>query len=226
VSDLFICVHDDSTKGERLVAINLKKGQSINLDKKEHDLSSITIGLGWKIKSKPGFFSKLFGGGQEYDLDAIAFLLDEHDKIRELGNQKLVGSDVVFFNNLRHPSGCVVHTGDNLVGGAGVEDDEQIIVKLESLPPRYHRILFLTSIYQGNQKKQTFGEVDGAFMRAVDNRGKEIVRYKLAEDAAFGGMCTVMFGEVCRQGDGWKFRAIGDAYPTDSFGTLLKDYMD
>ena len=208
------------------MAINLKKGQSINLDKKEYDLSSITIGLGWKIKSKPGFFSKLFGGGAEYDLDAIAFLLDEHDKIRNLGDQKLAGGDVVFFNNLRHPSGCVVHTGDNLVGGAGIEDDEQIVVKLDSLPPHYRRILFLASIYEGIKNKQTFGEVDGAFMRAVDNRGKEIARYKLADDAAFGGMRSVMFGEVCRQGDGWKFSAIGDAYPTDSFATLLKDYMD
>ena len=62
-------------------------------------------------------------------------------------------------------------------------------------------------------------------MRVVDNRGKEIARYKLAEDAAFDGMRTVMFGEVCRQGDEWKFRAIGDAYPTDSFAILLKDYM-
>lgn len=208
------------------MAINLKKGQSINLDKKQHDLSSITIGLGWKIKSKPGFFAKLFGGGEEYDLDAIAFLLDERDKIRSLGSQKLVGGDVVFFNNLKHPSGCVTHTGDNLVGGAGIEDDEQIIVKLDSLPPHYRRILFLASIYEGIRKNQTFGEVDGAFMRAVDNQGEEIARYKLAEDTAFGGMRSVMFGEVSRQGDGWKFQAIGDAYPTDSFVNLLKDYVD
>ena len=131
------------------MAINLEKGQTINLDKDTNDLSSITIGLGWKIKKKPGFFAKLLGGGDEFDLDAIAFLLDANGKIQNLGRpeQQLMGSDIIFFNNLRHPSGTIIHTGDNLVGGAGVQDDEQIIVKLNAIPPQYHRLLFIVCIY-------------------------------------------------------------------------------
>ena len=65
------------------MSVNLQKGQTINLDKETHDLSSITVGLGWKVKQKPGFFSKMLGGGggDEYDLDAIAFMLDANSKI-------------------------------------------------------------------------------------------------------------------------------------------------
>lgn len=207
------------------MAINLQKGQTINLDKDTNDLSSITIGLGWKIKKKPGFFAKIFGGGDEFDLDAIAFLLDDRGKIRNLG-QRLVGSDVIFFNNLQHLSGHVVHTGDNLVGGAGIEDDEQIIVKLNALSQQYHRILFIVSIYQGIQKKQHFGEVEKAFIRAVDGRGVEVARYNLAEDPSYNNMCTMTFAEVYRKDGDWKFRAIGDAYPTDSFLNLLGQYTD
>jgi tellurium resistance protein TerD len=208
------------------MAISLQKGQTISLDKKTNDLSSITIGLGWKVKKKPGFFAKLFGGGDEFDLDAIAILLDDRGKITNLGGQQLQGSDVIFFNNLHHTSGCVVHTGDNLVGGAGTQDDEQIIVKLNSLPAQYNRILFLVSIYQGIQKKQHFGEIEQAFMRAVDANGKEIVRYNMAEDPAYNNMRTMNFGEVYKKDGDWKFRALGDAYPTDSFVNLLKQYVD
>ncbi|MEL7338325.1 MAG: TerD family protein, partial [Planctomycetota bacterium] len=116
------------------MAINLQKGQTINLDKETNDLSSITIGLGWKVKQKPGFFARLLGGGDEYDLDASALVLDVNGKIQSLGNQQLVGSDIIFFNNLQHHTGTIMHTGDNLVGGAGVQDDEQIIVRLTSIP--------------------------------------------------------------------------------------------
>ncbi len=208
------------------MAIDLKKGQSINLEKSTHDLSSVTIGLGWKIRKKGGFLKSLFGSGEDdYDLDAIAFLLGVDGKVQSLGNGKLVGSDVVFFNNLQHPSGCVVHTGDNLVGGAGAEDDEQIVVKLNRLDQRYHRIVFLVSIYQGIQKGQHFGDVEGAFMRAVDAKGRELARFRLDDDPAYNGKCTIVFGEVCRQGSEWKFEAIGDAFATDSFVHILNSYL-
>lgn len=129
------------------MAISLTKGQTINLDKKTNDLTSLTIGLGWKVKKK-GFFSKLTSN-TDFDLDAVAFLLDKNGKVANIGDSKLQGGDIIFFNNLRHPSGHVYHTGDNLTGGAGVQDDEQIIVKLDSLGSQYHRILFLVCIYQG-----------------------------------------------------------------------------
>lgn len=206
--------------------INLRKGQSIDLEKATNDLSSVTIGLGWKIRKKGGFLSGLLGGGgDDYDLDAIALMLDANGHVANCGDNKLVGGDVIFYNNLRHSTGCVTHTGDNLVGGAGVEDDEQIIVKLDAMDPRYHRIVFLVSIYQGQQKKQHFGEVEGAFMRAVDGKGKEIARFQLGNEPAYNNMCTVVFGEVRRQGGGWKFEAVGDAHATDSFVAILRQHL-
>jgi len=202
------------------VAINLEKGQTIKLDKSTNDLTKMTIGLGWKIKSKKGFFAKLTGGA-EYDLDAIAIALDANDRIQKSGDRQLRGSDVIFFNNLRHDSGAIVHSGDNLVGGSGVQDDEQIVVHLDRLPAYIHRIVFVVTIYEGIQKKQHLGEVEKAFMRAVDGKGREIARYNLAEDAAYSQMCSVIFGELYRKDNVWKFRAIGDAHREDSFLHLL-----
>ncbi len=206
------------------MAINLEKGQTINLDKNTSDLTKVTIGLGWKIKSKKGFLGKLFAGGAEYDLDAIAFLLDGNDRFRNLGNERLIGSDIVFYNNLSHPSGAVKHSGDNLVGGSGVQDSEQIVVNLGSVPADYHRIMFLVTIYQGIQKKQHFGEVEGAYMRAVDGKGQEIARYNLAEDGSYNNKCSMVFGELYRKDASWKFRALGDGFPEDSFLEIAKKH--
>ena len=210
------------------MAINLTKGQTIDLRKDSNDLDEIVIGLGWKVREKKkGLLGGIFGGkdNSEFDLDAIAMLMDEHDKVRDLGKDKLVGGDIVFFNSRQHPSGTVIHSGDNRTGGTGVKDDEQIIVKLNSVPTRYQRILFLVCIYQGIKLGQHFGQVESAYIRAVDSKGQEVARYALSSAPAYDGKCTLVFGEVYRRNDGWKFRAIGDAHPYDSFVHLLKDHM-
>lgn len=211
------------------MAINLQKGQTVNLDKNTNDLSKITIGLGWKMRQpeKKGFFSKLMGGGkkeEDFDIDAIAFLLDQNGKVANLGN-KLVGSDIIFFNNLRHPSGNIYHTGDNRVGGVGQQDDEQIIVRLNDMDPSCSRILFMAVIYQGMQRNQSFGEIESAFIRAVDGKGSEIVRYNLTADPESQGKRTMVFAECYRHGAEWKFRALGEGHTTDSFIDILRPYL-
>jgi len=208
------------------VAINLQKGQTINLRKEECDLSKVTIGLGWHVKeAKKGFFGSVFGGKEEdYDLDAIAFLMDDQDKVRDLGT-KLVGGDVVFFNSKKHPSGTVWSSGDNIVGGTGDADCEQIICLLTKVPQKYAKILFIVSIYQGIQKNQSFGNVEKAYIRAVDAKGKELARFDLSSEPSFANKRSMVFAEMYRYGDEWKFRALGDAEETDSFVEIIKRYI-
>ena len=205
------------------MAINLQKGQTINLEKSQYDLSSVTIGLGWDVRKQGGFFSNMFSSGDDYDLDAIAFLLNEHGKVTNLGD-RLVGSDVIFFNNLVHSSRNIWLTGDNRTG-AGDGDDEQIIVKLDALSPQYQKILFVVSIYQGQQKNQHFGMIENAFIRAVDARGREMARFSLSGDATFNQKRSLEFAEVYRHGGGWKFRALGIPHDTDSFAEILRNYV-
>lgn len=220
------------------MAINLQKGQTIDLRKNDKgetfDLSTVTIGLGWDVKQKDsGFFGKLFGGAkeEEYDLDAIAFLLDSNGKVANLGrtanvNGRQVGlyeGDIIFFNSLNHPSGKIWLTGDNRTG-EGDGDDEQIIVKLDSLDEKYKKIIFLVTIYQGKQNNQHFGLVENAFIRAVDAKGKEIAKFNLSGDSSLNGMCAMVFAEAYRKGNEWKFRAIGEPKHTDNFVDILKSY--
>ena len=222
------------------MAINLVKGQTIDLRKNDKgesfDLSSVTIGLGWDVRKKSGggFLSKLLGGvkEEEYDLDAIAFLLDANGKVANLGRTvqatngrqvALYEGDVIFFNSQKHPSGHIWLTGDNRTG-AGDGDDEQIIVKLDSLDSKYQKILFIVTIYQGRQNNQHFSMIDNAFIRAVDAKGKEITKYSLSGDASLSGMCSMVFAEAYRKDGGWKFRALGNPESTDNFVEILKQY--
>lgn len=67
--------------------------------------------------------------------------------------------------------------------------------------------------------------IENAFIRAVDAKGREITKYSLSGDASLNGMCSMVFAEAYRKEDGWKFRAIGEAYQTDSFVEILKNTL-
>ncbi len=211
------------------MALSLKKGEGLSLRKEENDLTQVTIGLGWDIADpveKKRFFGSLFAAKPaEFDLDAVAFLLDANGKVASIGPQQdLIKGDVIFFNSQKHPSGHIWLTGDNRTG-AGEGDDEQIIVKLNSLGTQYQRILFVVSIYQGIQRQQHFGMVKNAYIRAVDGKGKELCRYNISGDASYNNMCSLTFAEVVREGGAWKFRAIGTPHPADTFVEVLKPFL-
>jgi tellurium resistance protein TerD len=211
------------------MALSLKKGEGISLRKEENDLSQITMGLGWDMADpvqKKGFFTALFAAKPaEYDLDAVAFLLDASGKVASLGPQNdLMGGDVIFFNSQKHPSGHIWLTGDNRTG-EGDGDDEQIIVKLNSLNEKYQRIVFVVSIYEGRKRGQHFGQLKNAFIRAVDGKGKELCRYQISAEPNYDNMCSMTFAEAVRETGGWRFKAIGEAHSSDTFVDVLKSYL-
>lgn len=205
------------------MVINLTKGQNIVLEKDQYDLSSVTVGLGWDVARKRAGFSQIFlrNGDNDFDLDAIAFLLDANGKVANDGNANLEGGDIVFYNSLRHSSGNIYHTGDNRTG-EGDGDDEQLMVNLSRMESKYEKIVFLVSIYEGLKRHQSFGQVENAFIRAVDARGLEIFRYDLSRDSSFADKCSMIFGEFYRHNGAWKFKALGTPYETDDFQKILE----
>ena len=188
------------------MAINLQKGQKISLTKENAGLSKIIVGLGWdevRQSGGGGFLSALFGTQpQAIDCDASAILLK---------NGKYVSKDdLVFFGNLKHKSGTVNHMGDNLTG-AGDGDDEQIKIDLSKIPANITKIAFTVTIYDAEARRQNFGQVSNAFVRIFNEvTGEEILRYDLGED--FSIETAVVFGELYKNGDEWKFNAIGSGY--------------
>lgn len=195
------------------MSISLQKGQKVSLSKDNAGLSKVVVGLGWdEVKQKKGFFAPK---PQAIDCDASALVL----RNGRLVDQK----DVVFFGNLRHPTGTIQHMGDNLTG-AGEGDDEQIIVDLAQLPGEYDRIVLVVNIYQAVQRNQHFGMIENAFIRLVNaSNNTEMCRYNLTEN--YSGMTAMIFGEIYRHNGEWKFNAIGQGTNDPGLGELTRRYL-
>ena len=177
------------------MSINLTKGQKADLTKNNPNLKKIKVGLGWDTKK--------YDGGQDFDLDSSAFLLDSTGKAQ---NEK----DFVFFNNLKHESGAVVHSGDNKTG-LGEGDDEMITVEFDKVPANISKINFVITIHEADLRKQNFGMVSKSFARVVDaDTNTELMRYDLGED--FSIETAIIACEVYKYEGGWKFSAIGSGF--------------
>lgn len=175
--------------------ISLTKGQKVSITKDNPGLSKVVVGLGWDVNA--------FDTGGDFDLDTAAFLLADTGKVSRQ-------EDFVFFGNLTHPSGCAQHMGDNRTG-AGEGDDEQIRIDLSLVPGNITKIAFTVTIYEAEQRRQNFGQVNNAFIRIYDERtGAELLRYDLGED--FSIETAAVFGELYKNGNEWKFNAIGSGY--------------
>ncbi|MEV6005858.1 TerD family protein [Streptomyces sp. NPDC051976] len=187
------------------MGVSLSKGGNVSLTKEAPGLTAVTVGLGWDVRTTTG---------SDFDLDASALLLDASGKV-------VSDKHFVFFNNLKSPDGSVEHTGDNLTG-EGEGDDEAIKVSLATVPPEIDKIVFPVSIYEGESRQQSFGQVRNAFIRVVNQAGgTEIARYDLTEDASTE--TAMVFGELYRNGAEWKFRAVGQGYASGLRG-IAQDF--
>ncbi|KQQ67622.1 chemical-damaging agent resistance protein C [Pseudomonas sp. Leaf127] len=176
------------------MALTLQKGGNLSLSKTDPSLTNVLIGLGWDPRSTDG---------QEFDLDASAFLLSASGKVRS-------DADFIFYNQLKSADGSVEHTGDNRTG-AGDGDDEVIKVDLSRVPADVDKVVFVVTIHEADARRQSFGQVGNAFIRVVNEKtGAEVVRYDLAEDASTE--TAMMFAELYRNNGEWKFRAVGQGY--------------
>lgn len=193
------------------MTINLQKGQKIDLTKDGAPggagLSRVMVGLGWdEAQRGGGFLSGLLGGGssgQDIDCDASVILCGSNGKVVST----TVKESLVFYGNLRHSSGAIVHQGDNLTG-AGEGDDEQIMVDLSAIPSYIDKLVFIVNIYDANVRGQHFGMIQNCFIRLVDmSNNRELCRFNLSEN--YNGMTGMIVGEIYRKNGEWKFNAIG-----------------
>lgn len=201
------------------MGVNLQKGQKVNLKKSDGQaLSRIRIGLGWDPveQKKGGLFGSIFGGSApDIDCDASVIVCK--------GGRLASRDDVVYFGNLKHSSGAIRHTGDNLTG-EGEGDDEQILVDLTAVPADYDKLVFVVNIYDCESRKQDFGMIANAFIRICDeNTGEEFCRYNLSE--SYAGMTAMIFGEIYRYNGEWKFNAIGQGTKDTGLSALAKRYQ-
>ena len=187
------------------MAVSLSKGGNVSLSKEDPNLKNVLIGLGWDVRATDG---------ADFDLDASVFLTNEAGRVRS-------DQDFIFYNNLRSSDGSVEHTGDNRTG-VGEGDDEAVKVALDRVPTDVAKIAVAVTIHDGESRRQNFGMVSNAFIRVVNSdSGVELARYDLSEDASTE--TAMIFGEVYRHNNEWKFRAVGQGYE-GGLGPLARNF--
>ena len=187
------------------MAVSLKKGGNVSLEKESPGLKFVLVGLGWDARATDG---------ADFDLDASAFLLTEGEKVRN-------DSDFIFYNNLRSTDGSIEHTGDNLTG-EGEGDDETIKIELGKVPQAIQKIAISVTIHDAEDRRQNFGMVSNAYIRIVNTENsKEITRFDLVEDMSTE--TAMIFGELYRHNSEWKFKAVGQGY-NGGLSPLAKRY--
>lgn len=177
------------------MAINLSKGQKVDLTKGNAGLDAIMAGLGWDTNK--------YDGGNDFDLDVSIFMTGENSKIES-------DSNFVFYNNPQDAAGSVIYSGDNRTG-AGDGDDESCNITLSKVPANIAKIAFTVTIHEAEARGQNFGQVSNAYIRIVDAaKGEELIRYDLGEDYSIE--TAIVVAELYRHGTEWKFSAIGSGF--------------
>ncbi|KUO22692.1 stress-induced protein [Streptomyces dysideae] len=177
--------------------VSLQKNQTVSLVKGGHPLlSQVKMGLGWE----PAF------RGKDIDLDA---------SVIAYGPQRN-HIDSCYFGKLQIVNGAIRHSGDNLTGEGG-GDDEVITVDLGRLPQEVTGLVFTVNSFSG----QKFTEVAKAYCRLIDaGTGEELVRFDLTNAEAQTG---VMMAKLVRQFSGeWDMTAMGDFVKSRTVRGMVK----
>lgn len=184
------------------MAINLQKGQRINLQKDNGStLQNVCVGINWGAIEKKGFF----GGNKKVavDLDASCALFDANKNVL----------DIVYFGQLSSRDGSIRHSGDDLTGDLNGDDgldNEVITLDFNRLSPNVEHVAFVLNSYRG----QDFADVPFASIRIYEGtpmRVKEVfAKYDIANDKHFAGHVSMVMGVFYKRNGQWKFNAIGD----------------
>ncbi|WP_329247302.1 TerD family protein [Streptomyces sp. NBC_01478] len=177
--------------------VSLQKNQTVSLVKGGRALlSQVKMGLGWEPAYR----------GKDIDLDA---------SVIAYGPQRN-HVDSCYFGKLSILNGAIKHSGDNLTGEGG-GDDEVIVVDLGRIPQEVTGLVFTVNSFSG----QKFTEVAKAYCRLLDAAtGEELVRFDLTNAEAQTG---VMMAKLVKQFSGeWDMTAMGDFVKSRTVRGMVK----
>ena len=184
--------------------IRLSQGQEVKIAFNGKPLSHILVGVGWDPVDSYA--------SANMDVDSSVFVFANNG-----------AGEIVYYGNLRHPSGCVVHHGDNLTGeGSALEDDENIDAFLDRVPSDRDRLIFVVNIYECEERNQTLGKVKNMYITLKDPKNnKKLVEYRVNQN--MDRDTAIVIGMAYRSGSGWTFKAIGKGSRAKDISELAKE---
>lgn len=220
------------------MAINLIKGQRINLEKETGArLTNFCVGCNWGAITKTSFFG-LSKKVVDVDLDLSCLMFDADGKAIDY-----IWSPLYNLSRLQLPhgkltsvDGALRHTGDDLTGDTDGDDgldNEIITVDLNKVAPQVNSIVFFLNIYNNDDYSGDFSGIPYAYIRMFEGDFRRpprqvFAKYDVATRESCVGKRALVMGKLYRHNGEWKFAAIGDAFD-DKFIALtiarvMKDY--
>ncbi|TXS24467.1 TerD family protein [Streptomyces sp. gb1(2016)] len=138
------------------------------------------------------------------DVDASALLIGPDGRVRS-------DEDFVFYNQPRHPSGLVRRLPKRS-SPEGLTDT--IEADLSSLDPSVDQVVIAASCDEEAFERVT--DLRISLYDAASADGEPLAVFDVRAET--GEETAVICGELYRRGDGWKFRAVGQGYPTGLVG--------
>lgn len=222
------------------MAINLIKGQRINLEKTSGaKLTNFCVGCNWGAIVKKSFFG-LSKSVVDVDLDLSCLIFDANgNAIDHIWSPLFRFGD----RNVGLPNGkldskdhALHHTGDDLTGdqdGDDGLDNEIITVDLNRVSSQVSSMVFFLNIYNNADYQGDFSGIPYASIRMFegtpDKAPKQVfAQYDVATKTECAGMRALVMGKLYRRDGNWRFAAIGDAFPDKSIvntiARVIKDY--
>ncbi|WP_163408569.1 TerD family protein [Flavobacterium ajazii] len=202
------------------MAINLEKGQRINLEKSNGSkLVNVCVGVNWGAIEKKGFFGTK---KEAVDLDgSCAVYDDKKNHIDSVNFRKLISNDR-----------AIKHSGDDLTGDLNGDDgldNEVITLDFSQLTPSANYVAFFINSFRG----QDFKDIPFASIRIYEGTptrvSQEFARYDVANDASFAGNVSMVLGVFYKRNDEWKFNAVGvptnDKKLEQTIVTIQQNYL-
>ena len=204
------------------MAINLQKGQRINLQKSNGStLNTVCVGINWGAIEKKGLFG-LSKTKEAVDLDGSCALYDDKKQVM----------DLVYFGSLRSKDGAVMHSGDDLTGDMSGDDgldNEVITLDFSRLNASITFVAFVLNSFRG----QDFGTIPFASIRIYEGTPSKvtevIAKYDIVNGPGFAGHVSMVMGVFYKRNGEWKFNAIGE--PTkdkkleETVRTVAQNYL-
>ncbi|MFE9018613.1 TerD family protein [Streptomyces sp. NPDC007808] len=169
-------------------------GSNVALAALSDDVGSVIVSLGWVSPTGEG------------DADVSVLLLDTNGKVRS-------DADFYFYNNPVAADGSV-----QLLGKTPTQDgnEDRMCFDLTAVPPDIERIVVAASRYG----EARFAELDDLRVTLADAAGENLLRFSVSDA---GSVSAIIFGELYRRGEDWKFRAVGQGYDSGLAG-LATDF--
>ncbi len=184
--------------------VRLSQGQEVKIRYADNrPLTRINVGIGWDPAVR----------GDNIDVDSSVVVINAQQKKYE----------TVYYGDLEHPSGCVIHHGDNLTGkDISNADDENISVYLDKVPYDRNALVFVLNVYKSTERRQTLGVINNLYIRLYDpDSRKALVEYRVTGNLK--NDTAIIIGAAYRKDDGWVFWACGRGSKAASIDELEEE---